>query len=295
MSEKLASEFVLETADGERLAALHLPPRDESPTTPPGDRFAVVLAPGFSGWSGKPAVRGVVADLQRSLPAAGFLVLDLRGHGRSSGLTTFGDREVLDIDAAVAEARRLGYGRVVSLGWSMGASCVLRHAALVGDSLRGHRIEHSPDAVVTVSAVSRWGVRDTAAMRRLYWMIDTRIGRAVARRVFRVRIDPAGWSAPPMSPTEATARIQVPLLFIHGGEDNYFGWEHAEALAQAADPPAGLWLVPGFGHAEEAAVRPDVPGFLDRLGAALAEMAAGRPAPAWPDPDDAGVARDLTR
>ena len=51
---------------------------------------------------------------------------------RALGFSTLGDREVLDVDAAVAEARRLGYARVVSMGWSMGGTCVLRHAALVG-------------------------------------------------------------------------------------------------------------------------------------------------------------------
>jgi pimeloyl-ACP methyl ester carboxylesterase len=295
MSEKTDSRLRLVTADGERLAGLHLPPLGSGEPGAGTDTFAVVLAPGFSGWSEKPAVRSITADLQLAVPSAGFLVIDLRGHGRSSGLTTFGDREALDVDSAVVAARELGYRRVVTLGWSMGATCVLRHAAFVGDQVHGHQVLSPPDAVATVSAVSRWGVRDTVAMRRLYRMIETRLGRAVARRFFQVRIDPAGWAAPPLSPTEAVARIAVPLLFVHGEKDNYFGWEHAQALAESAGPEAGLWLVEGLGHAEEAAARPDVPGFLEFLGTALREMAAGRPAPRWSGPQIPDLTEGQTR
>jgi pimeloyl-ACP methyl ester carboxylesterase len=290
MSDNSAHTVELLTADGERLSAVHLAPLGNSVRPGAGGPSAVVLAPGFSGWSGKPAVQAVTTDLRRSTPDAGFIVLDLRGHGRSSGLTTFGDREVFDIDAAVAAARRLGYSRVVTLGWSMGASCVLRHAALTGQLVHGLPVTSAPDAVVTVSAVSRWDVRDTVAMRRVHRMIETRLGRLVARRLLRVRIDPAGWAVPPLSPTEAVGRIAVPLLIVHGEKDNYFGWEHARALAAAARPGAGVWLVPDLGHAEEAAARPDVPGFLDRLGSALTELAAGRPAPPWSPPTQAGMA-----
>jgi pimeloyl-ACP methyl ester carboxylesterase len=43
-----------------------------------------------------------------------------------------GDREVLDLAAAVAWARQLGHRRVITVGFSMGGSVVLRHAALQG-------------------------------------------------------------------------------------------------------------------------------------------------------------------
>jgi pimeloyl-ACP methyl ester carboxylesterase len=272
--------MTLRTADGVRLAALHLPPGDGSAPAEPG-AFVVVLAPGFSGWTEKPAVRAVADELRTAAAPGGLLLVDLRGHGQSSGRTTLGDREVLDVDAAIAAARSFGYARVVALGWSMGASCVLRHAALTGSAVHGHRLTEHSDAVVTVSAVSRWFVADTAAMRRLHRMVGTRLGRFLAHRLLHVRIDPAGWAEAPLPPVEAVRRIAVPMLFVHGDQDHYFGWEHAQALAGAAGRSAQLWLVPGLGHAEEAAVRPDVPGFLDRLGEALRDLAGGRPAPGW--------------
>jgi pimeloyl-ACP methyl ester carboxylesterase len=279
----------LSTADGESLALVHLPPLAEGEAPGGPNSFAVVLAPGFSGSSETPAVRSIVSGLRESAPAAGFLVVDLRGHGRSSGHTTLGDREVLDIDAVVAEARRLGYSRVVAMGWSMGGTCVLRHAALLGEQVHGHTVRCPVDAVATVSAVSRWEVRDTAAMRRLHRMIETRIGRGVARRFLKVRIDPAGkWAHTPLSPVEAVARISVPLLLVHGDKDHYFGWEHAQALAAASEGrESTLWLVPDLGHAEQSAANGDVPILLEQLGSALTTMADGKSAQDWPQGADA--------
>jgi pimeloyl-ACP methyl ester carboxylesterase len=273
-----AESLPLSTADGVALAALHVPPDAGTDR-----RTAVVMAPGFSGWSEKPGFAEVAAELHRRAPGLGFLIVDLRGHGRSGGTTTLGDREVLDVDAAVAAARELGYRRVVTVGWSMGGTCVLRHAALMGEQLYGCLVTAAPDAVVTVSAVSRWEVRESVAMRRLHRIVKTRLGRMVARRVYAVRVDPRGWSAPPLDPTEAAARTRGPLLVVHGEKDHYFGWEHARRLAAAADGRATLWLVPGLGHAEQAAVAPGAPPLLARLADALVALGDGRPVPPWPD------------
>jgi pimeloyl-ACP methyl ester carboxylesterase len=194
---------------------------------------------------------------------AGVLGFDFRGHGGSTGHSTVGHREVLDLDAAVREARELGYRDVVTCGWSMGGSVVLRHAALHG----------GVDAVVSVSALSRWFYRDTAPMRRVHWAIETRAGRLVARRAFRTRISAAGWDpdALPESPVEVVGRISpVPVLFVHGDRDHYFPVEHPQALYDAAKDPKELWLVEGFGHAESAAT----PELIDRIGAHLADLVA---------------------
>jgi pimeloyl-ACP methyl ester carboxylesterase len=245
---------LLTTDDGIRLAAEHWPGPDEAKP------LAAVVAHGFTGSLARPHLRAVAAGLARH---AGVVAFDFRGHGRSGGRSTLGDREVLDLDAAVGAARALGYRDVVTCGWSMGGSVVLRHAALVG----------GVDAVVSVSAVSRWFVRDTTPMRRVHWAIETRLGRLVARRAFGTRIDPDGWPVVPESPLEVVGRIApTPLLLVHGDADHYFPVEHPHALFAAAGEPKQLWLVPGFGHAEAAAT----PELLDRIGAHLPDLVAQR-------------------
>ena len=229
------------------LAASHLPG--------PGGPVGVVLAHGFTGHHRKPWQSAVARGLARH---AGVVAFDFRGHGASGGVSTLGDREVLDVDAAVAYARSLGYERIVTCGWSMGGSTVLRHAAL----LRG------VDAVVSISATSRWYVRDTPPMRRLHWMVEQRAGRVVSRRLFGTRIAER-WEDEPESPVEVVGRIApTPLLLVHGDRDAYFGLEHPRALYAAAGQPAELWVVPGFGHAESGAT----PALLDRIGAYLPEL-----------------------
>ncbi|MHB8341510.1 MAG: alpha/beta hydrolase [Mycobacteriales bacterium] len=239
----------LVTADGERLACWHRP-------GPEGSRaVAVVLAHGFGGGAVKPAMMGIADRLARQV---GVLSFDFRGHGTSTGYSTAGDREVNDVNAAVAAARALGYARVVTIGFSMGGAAVLRHAGLSAEGTLA-----APDAVVAVSAGSRWFQRDTPALRRLHWLLASRSGRLVARLAWHVRVDPRGWRAVPESPEEVVGRIApVPLLIVHGDADHYFGLHHANALRAAARDPVELWVVPGFGHAEMA-----VPADLvDRIG-----------------------------
>lgn len=236
--------LTLGTADGERLAAVHVQRADGSRAV------GVVLAHGFTGSTRKPALRAVAAGLARH---AGVLAFDFRGHGASTGHSTLGDLEVHDVDAAVVALREAGYERVVTCGWSMGATAVLRHAAL-------HR---GVDAVVSVSAVSRWYYRDTVPMRRLHWIVERPLGRVVARHLMGTRIAAAGWDPLPASPVEVAPLIApIPLLLVHGDRDTYFPVEHPEALYAAAREPKELWLLEGFGHAETAAT----PELLDRIG-----------------------------
>ena len=263
MSTKIpdVTPLSLRTADGERLHAVLMP-------GPPGTRVCAVLAHGFSGAVERPAVARVAAGLARSVAV---LAYDARGHGRSTGVSTLGDREVLDVDAAVTAARECGFATVATCGWSMGGAAVVRHAALRGASVAGHPVRCAPDAVVAVSTTSRWFVRDTAPMRRLHRIVGTRAGRLVARRVMRTRVDAAGWTEVPLSPQECVARVApLPLLLVHGDRDPYFPVEHPHALVEAADGGAELWLEPGFAHAETAAT----PELLDRIGARLAALEA---------------------
>lgn len=247
----------LRTVDGERLEAVHADGPD------PQRPLAVVIAHGFTLSTARAGVRTVVSALAKH---AGVLAFDFRGHGRSSGKSTVGHHEVFDCDAAVLAARRLGYSDVVTCGWSMGGSVVLRHAALHG----------GVDAVVSVSALSRWYYKDTKPMQRVHWAIETRLGRLVARRALRTRIAPEGWPEDdiPESPVEVVPRISpIPVLFVHGDRDHYFPVEHPEALYAAANEPKELWLIKGMGHAESAAT----PELLHRLGEHLPALVARRP------------------
>ncbi|NLU68020.1 alpha/beta hydrolase [Streptomyces sp. HNM0574] len=263
-------------------------PGPGSGATAPG---AIVVAHGFTGSVDRPALRRTVAHLARHTDVVSF---SFRGHGRSGGHSTVGDREVLDLAAAVRWARSLGHARVATVGFSMGGSVVLRHGALYRapaesaesahpgdracpDGARKHEgrtatpgAPGSPagvgdwaDAVVAVSAPARWYYKGTAPMRRLHWVVQRPLGRLVSRYGLRTRIHPADWDPVPLSPVAAAPLIApVPLLLVHGDRDPYFPLDHPRSLAAATGDHAELWLEPDFGHAENAAAGP----LLHRVG-----------------------------
>src|ERR1022692_2400667 len=120
MTLPVLKAHTLVTEDGVPIDAAHLP-------GDPG--LAIVLAHGFTlNWQ-RPAVWRIARRLSKY---GGVVIFDFRGHGRSGGLSTLGDREIKDVAVAVGYARELGYQRVAIVGFSMGASIVLRYAGLVG-------------------------------------------------------------------------------------------------------------------------------------------------------------------
>ncbi len=246
----------LVTDDGVPIDALHLPGARD---------LAIVLAHGFTlSWQ-RPAVWKVATLLNR---AAGVVTFDFRGHGRSGGLSTLGDLEIKDLDVAVGYARELGYQRIAAVGFSMGASVVVRYAGLVGGI----------DAAVSVSGPGRWYYRGTMPMRRLHWAVERRAGRLVTRTWLKTRVSAAGWDPVPVPPAEAAPLISpIPFLVVHGDQDPFFPVEHAHQLHDAAQEPRELWIVPGFGHAESAADA----ALLDRVGRWV-RQAAGLAPPGWP-------------
>lgn len=223
-----------------------------------------VVGHGFTNSTAKPTSTVV----RRFLAAKGdgVLALDFRGHGLSGGRSSVGRDEHLDLDAAVAEARAAGAGRVVVLGFSMGASVALRHAALGA---------HRPDVVVSVSSPSRWYIRESSSMRRVQWLAEHPLGRTVGR-VLGVRLGTT-WEEVPPTPLELMDRIApLPLLLVHGTDDHYFSPQHSEALHRAAGH-GELWIEQGMGHAESG-LKPDLLARIHRWAhSPAADQAGSRP------------------
>jgi uncharacterized protein len=230
------------TADDVRLHGVFL-----RPPAGTASRIAVVVGHGVTHHVAQPGVRRILDRVARE---HAVVALDFRGHGRSAGTSTMGDAEVLDVEAAAGVARTAGFDRIVTLGFSLGGSVVLRHAALHGGVA----------AVVAVSAPSRWWIRETPAMRRVHWLLEAPHGR-LAARALGLRLGPP-WGVIPASPVELVADLApTPLLLVHGTDDHYFPPAHATALHRAAGPGSELWLEPGVRHAESAMT----PALIDRI------------------------------
>ncbi len=238
----------MRTRDGVDLAAAYLPRLGGGSDADPG--AAILLVHGFGASGRKPAYARLAAALATDAPV---LALDLRGHGRSGGVCTLGDREVLDVEAAVGWLAGSGHRSVVAIGASMGATAVLG-AAASGVAFAG---------VVTISGPAMFReVVPPGPLRQLQQVWHSPVRRAALRAGLRIRLAaPAQWSSPP-DPEVAAGRIRTPLLVVHGVDDPYFPVEDARRLAAAAGVASELWIAgPGFGHAED--------GFTDAFAAAL--------------------------
>ncbi|MPY64389.1 alpha/beta hydrolase [Streptomyces spongiae] len=272
----------LRTSDGVTIDSVYEPCAAVYDASAPLSRdLAFVVAHGFTGDVDRPHVRRVARAFARY---GAVVTFSFRGHGASGGRSTVGDREVLDLAAAVAWARELGHTRVATVGFSMGGSVVLRHAALHGPAAHEGRTETRTggveaartDAVVSVSAPARWYYRGTAPMRRLHWLVTQPVGRAVGRYGLRTRIHHRDWDPVPSSPVESVPLIApTPLLIVHGDRDGYFPVDHPRMLAAAAGEHGELWLEPGMGHAEHATDD----ALLGRIAGWAAANAAFRPRP----------------
>lgn len=232
------------TTDDVRLSGLLIEPERK--------HTAIVVGHGFTNGVRRPDAQRILHRLARQ---AGVLAMDFRGHGRSRGGSGVGGAEILDVAAAVALARRLGYHRVVTLGFSMGASAMLRHAALHEPAIE------RPSAVAAVSSPARWWARDTTPMSKLNLLLELPLARVLSP-LFGVRLGPEWGHTPPLCPLEIVHRIApIPLLIMHGDTDHYFPAEHAHALHDAAGDGAELWLERGMAHAESAMT----PDRVDRI------------------------------
>jgi pimeloyl-ACP methyl ester carboxylesterase len=211
---------------------------------------SLILCHGFLGWHRKvPIVRFAEALAERFVVHA----IDLRGHGASGGVSTYGEQEILDVDAAVGFARdHRPVDPVVTLGISMGGTSVLRHAALRG----------GVEAVVAVSAPARWDGHTSKAVEQIRWISGTAQGRRVARAM-GVRLAPLERLS--AMPEDLVDRIApTPLLLVHGRDDHFFDEEEAWRLYRRAGRPKRLMLASRFGHAE------------DGLSTAVARRISGR-------------------
>ncbi len=231
MTKPVVMASTLVTDDRVPIEAIHLPGNSD---------LAIVVAHGFTlSWQ-RPNVWRIANRLNEM---AGVLTFDFRGHGRSGGLSTLGDREINDLDVVVRWARELGYQRVAAVGFSMGASIVLRYAGLVGGL----------DAVVSVSGPGRWYYRGTQSMRWVHRAVERRVGRYVTRWWLKTRISPEGWKLVPVPPAEELWLVP--------------GMGHAEsACGQELVDRIGRWIgqvaspaLPRDDQGQDAAASPDEP------------------------------------
>lgn len=208
----------------------------------------------------------------RTFAAAGYRVVlvDLRGHGRSSGeWLTYGIQEAQDLVQVLdaLEAEGLVVEPLGVFGMSYGGAAAIRLAAC----------DDRISAVVSVAAFG--SLRDVVDCGvRLFlpgwgWFA----GESSIQEALERAGSLAGFDAVAADTCAAISRTRVPVLILHGTWDLIVPVEHARRLHAAAGGPCELILFDGLGHN---AVFHDSAGMVTRE--------SGRWFEHWLDPEAAG-------
>jgi pimeloyl-ACP methyl ester carboxylesterase len=194
------------------------------------------------------AMRGFASDFV----SRGYrvLLLDLRGHGSSTGTHLgYGPLEARDVSQVLdSVGARHPLGRVFVLGHSYGGAVALNVAA------NDPRVE----GVVAVSAFASLD-RVVDDYERAYvpelepWIPKSWLRAGMNDAAFLGGFDPAS------SPERAVSRSKTPLLLIHGMADTQIPPDHARSLARAALGEVKLLLLADETHDSVIfGARPDV-------------------------------------
>lgn len=169
------------------------------------------------------------------LPEQGFnlFVFDYRGYGQSEGEPTH--RGIYEDGLAalryVQSRPDVDAARVLVLGQSLGGAVAL--AVLGREDVEGVRAVAVESAFYSRASI----VRDKIALLPVLWLFKWPLsGLVVDNR------GGAGTAVADISP--------VPVLFIHGTDDQVVPFHHAEWLHRRAREPKQLWAVDGAGHTE---------------------------------------------
>jgi pimeloyl-ACP methyl ester carboxylesterase len=194
-------------------------------------------------------LHGIRQD-RRSLVGAGTafadagyrsILVDLRGHGESSGrYLTYGAVEASDLSQLLdaLSSRGLELGCVGAFGFSYGAAVAIELGA------------RDPRVTAVVAAAPFASLREVVAdYRRKYLPAPL---NAIPDSWFGHAVEEAGWLASfdpdQSSPLHSIAASRAHQLLIHGTADTQVPLRHSLALASAAGPLAELLAIPGAAH-----------------------------------------------
>jgi fermentation-respiration switch protein FrsA (DUF1100 family) len=235
-----SEEVELVTADGISFGAWYF--------RQPGSPQTVIVSGGHKGQ--RTNSLGISVALWRK----GFNVIlySYRGMpGSDRGPITFGIKEVLELQAVIAFARkRIPHARIGLIGHSMGAVV----------SLLGGAGEPGVEALVLDSPFSD-----------LHTLLRERV-----RRTIRLPGAPFVWLAGRMLKLQSGIRLSDcspqavlslleprPLFFIHGGADDITSVKHSRRLYDAYRGPREIWIVQGAPHT--GAYFADRPLYVERV------------------------------
>ncbi|MDW4525917.1 alpha/beta hydrolase [Rossellomorea marisflavi] len=228
-SRQKFEQVSIQSEDGLTLKGLYLKNKYPNGKT-------VVLAHGYKGNSDQ------LPEVTRFYYRQGYNILkpDARGHGDSEGdYIGYGWPDRLDyvkwIDFLVKEK---GEEAIFLHGFSMGASTVLMTSG-----------EDLPPEVKGIISDSAYTNLEDELAHQLKYLYDLPAFPLVDATFIVTKIR-AGYSFKEASAVKQVKKNDLPLLIIHGAEDELVPTEMATEIYKAAGGKKDMWIVPGAGHTE---------------------------------------------
>jgi len=247
-----AHDVEFEAVDGARLRGWFLP-ADE---VDDGGTHPVVVV--MHGWA------SAAEDLLPAAPAViraglSMLFIDARGHGHSDAVEFMSmPRFAEDLHTAVAWVRErpdVDAARIALVGHSVGAGAALLVAA------------RDPGIAAVVSIASMAHPREVISRSFRRYRAPQPIIRAALRTIERT----IGHRFDDFAPLHTIARIDAPVLVLHGLDDHTVPTGDARRLAERG-PLATLRLVPGANHRSLDGFLPVLPEIVAHLCDALTQV-----------------------
>ena len=172
------------------------------------------------------------------------LLYDLRGHGENQKtFCTYSIRESRDLEGLIRDARKR-YPQFKTFGI---------HGESLGSATSAACMQYHPDIDFAVldcgfSEITSVMQRGLQGMHLPPWMVH------VASVCAKIRY---GYYYHQMRPIDALAGNKVPMLFIHGAEDDFILPMHSERMHQATEGYSEVHLIPGAGHAASVLTAPE--------------------------------------
>lgn len=211
----------------------------------PQSNKAVILAHGYTGCGYD---MSEIARVYREEYGYSVLMCDARAHGKSEGeYIGFGWLDRLDY------ARWIGWliseigedCSIVMHGISMGGATVLMTA--------GEKLPENVKAVISDCAFTSVYDEVSYVMKRWYRIHNEELLKEVSRKSKQT----AGYSFEEASTLEQVKKISIPVLFIHGEDDNFIPLWMVYALYDACSSQKELFTVPYAKHATSSRVDPE--------------------------------------
>ena len=194
-----------------------------------------------------------------------MLGLDFRGHGGSDDApTSFGLNEVEDVAGALAWLGERGIRRVALVGSSMGGITAIAAVAVLGD---GRLASADADAAAPAATVDAPRPRIVAVVAEsvtpeLALVVANRLqlpfGRRIANHAFTRMARRLGGDPRETQPIAVIGLLEdLPLLLVHGADDQTVPLADARRLAAAAPAGSHHLVIDGAGHGDGHEVDPD--------------------------------------